>query len=118
MLQKTLPVLGIVIFALLSGMVSDMSAVAANVKSNLIVLVGTFLCCLISHSPRIFAQLASDIRRSFNSQETDHKQHHRPDPGPGQVEMGQKGDIELDRQAKKIDNSFLRMGIEMVVDGY
>ena len=100
MLQKTLPVIGIVIFALLSGMVSDMSAVAANVKSNLIVLVGTFLCCLISHSPRIFAQLASDIRRSFNSQETDHKNIIDQIQALARLRWAE-GDIELDRQGQK-----------------
>lgn len=117
MLQKILPVLGIVIFAMLSGTVSDMSAVAANVKSNLIVLLGTFLCCLISHSPRMFVQLFSDIKAAFGKREQDHSGLIDEIQSLSRLRWS-KGDMELDRQARQIDNPFLRMGIEMVVDGY
>lgn len=117
MLQKILPVIGIIIFAMLSGTVSDMSAVAANVKSNLIVLMGTFLCCLISHSPQMFVRLASDIREAFGGREAEHSGLIAQIQSLSRLRWA-KGDMALDRQAKQIDNAFLRMGIEMVVDGY
>jgi chemotaxis protein MotA len=117
MIQKLLPISGILIFALLSGTVSEVSAISANIKSNLIVLLGTFICCLISYPPKLFAELFAGIRSAFDTKERDYNQIINQIQELSSIRR-MKGDMELDAKSREIENPFLKMGIEMVVDGY
>lgn len=117
MFQKLLPISGILIFALLSGTVSELSAVSANIKSNLIVLLGTAICCLISYPPKLFSDLFNSISFAFKKDKKDFNEIINDIQRLSAIRRT-KGRLELDRKSKEIDNPFLKMGIEMVADGY
>ncbi len=117
MLQKILPVSGIVVFAILSGTVSDLSSFSANIKSNIIVLTGTLTCCIISYPPALFSALFETIRRAFSRDKKDFNQIIDEIESLSNIKRT-KGDLALDAESRKIDNDFLKMGVEMVVDGY
>ena len=117
MLQKILPAAGIIVFILLSGTVSELSSIVLNAKSNLIVLTGGFVCTLVSYPFRLFSDLFANIRKAFSGEKTD------LDALIKQIEelaaiRRRDGKLVLDEKSKKIDNSFLKMGIEMVADGF
>ena len=117
MLQKILPVSGILVFAILSGTVSDLSSISANIKSNLIVLTGTLTCCIISYPPSLFTALFESICRAFSKDKKDLSQIIDEIENLSRIKRS-KGAMALDAESKKIDNDFLKMGVEMVVDGY
>nr|WP_319392099.1 MotA/TolQ/ExbB proton channel family protein [uncultured Desulfobacter sp.] len=117
MLQRTLPAAGIVVFILLSGTVSELSSIVLNIKSNLIILTGASVCALVSYPLRLFSDLFINIRQAFSGQKTN------LNALITQIEVlaairRREGKLVLDEKAKKIDNPFLKMGIEMVADGF
>jgi chemotaxis protein MotA len=117
MLQRTLPAAGIIVFILLSGTVSELSSIVLNIKSNLIILTGASVCALVSYPLRLFSDLFINIRLAFSGDKTD------LNALITQIEVlaairRRDGKLVLDEKAKKIDNGFLKMGIEMVADGF
>ncbi|MBU0973012.1 MAG: MotA/TolQ/ExbB proton channel family protein [Proteobacteria bacterium] len=117
MIQKILPVFGIFIFVLLSGTVSELSSISVNIKSNLIVLTGTLVCCCISYPPKLFSELFASIRQAFSTDKKDFNGIINEIEALSVIRRSQ-GIVELDKKTNQIENEFLRMGIEMVVDGY
>ncbi len=117
MLQKILPVSGILVFVILSGTVSDLSSISANIKSNLIVLTGTLTCCIISYPISLFSALFDTIRRAFSKDKQDFSRIIDEIENLSTINRS-KGHMALDAESREIDNDFLKMGIEMVVDGY
>ncbi|MCG8639508.1 MAG: MotA/TolQ/ExbB proton channel family protein [Desulfobacterales bacterium] len=117
MLKKLIPISGIFIFLLLSGTVSELSSIAINIKSNLIILTGTLVSCLIAYPRHQFSNLLKSIKAAFSKNHTDFT---------GRIEQIEKlssirrtqGLLKLDEASGQIKNNFLRMGIEMIVDGY
>lgn len=117
MLQKILPAAGIIVFILLSGTVSELSSIALNIKSNLIILTGAFVCSLVSYPFRLFSDLFVNIRKAFSGEKTDLNALIK------QIEVlaairRRDGKLVLDEKSKNIDNPFLKMGIEMIADGF
>lgn len=117
MLQKILPAAGIAVFILLSGTVSELSSIVLNIKSNLIILTGALVCTLVSYPLNLFSDLFVNIRKAFSGEKTD------PNALIKQIEVlaairRRSGNIVLDEKSKNIDNPFLKMGIEMVADGF
>ena len=115
--QKILPAAGIVVFILLSGTVSELSSIVLNIKSNLIILTGASVCALVSYPLRLFSDLFINIRQAFSGEKAD------LDALITQIEVlaairRRDGKLVLDEKAKNIDNPFLKMGIEMVADGF
>lgn len=115
--QKLLPAAGIVVFILLSGTVSELSSIALNLKSNLIILTGASVCALVSYPFRLFSDLFMNIRNAFAGKKTD------LNALITQIEVlaairRRDGKLVLDEKAKNIENPFLKMGIEMVADGF
>lgn len=117
MLKKTLPISGIFVFLFLSGTVSELSSIVINIKSNLIILSGTVVCCLIAYPKNLFLGLLKSIHQAFSTDKTDYndriKQIERLS-----ITRRTHGILKLDEASRQIENNFLRMGIEMVVDGY
>lgn len=117
MLQKIFPAAGIIIFILLSGTVSELSSIVLNIKSNLIILSGAFCCALVSYPFRLFSDLFLNVRKAFSGEKTDLNGLIK------QIEVlaairRRDGKLVLDEKSKKIDNPFLKMGIEMIADGF
>jgi len=117
MLQKILPAAGIAVFILLSGTVSELSSIVLNIKSNLIILTGAFACALVSYPFVLFSDLLTNIRKAFSGEKTDLNALIK------QIEVlaairRRDGKRVLDEKSAAIDNPFLKMGIEMVADGF
>lgn len=116
-MQKIVPVLGILIFALLSGTVSEVSALSANLKSNAIVLLGTLICCMISYPMPLFADLVKSVRQAFARPLTDYSAIIDQIQKLAVIRRRQ-GTLALDKESHAITHPFLKMGVEMVADGY
>ena len=117
MIQKLLPISGILTFIILSGTVSELSSLSANIKSNLIVITGTLVCCMVSYPTRLFSDLFATIRQAFSKDKKDINDLINEIESLSAIRRS-KGILALDVKSKQIENTFLRNGIEMVVDGY
>ncbi len=117
MIQKILPVFGILIFVILSGTVSELSSISANIRSNMIVLSGTIICCMISYPTQLFSDLFLSIGQAFSKEKKDVNDLINQIEALSFIRRS-KGISELDEKSRQIENKFLKMGIEMVVDGY
>jgi len=117
MIQKILPVFGIIIFVILSGTVSELSSISANIRSNLIVLAGTLVCCMISYPAQLFSDLFTSMGQAFSKDKNDINELINKIEALAVIRRS-KSIIELDEESRQIENKFLKMGIEMVVDGY
>ncbi len=117
MIQKILPVSGIIIFIILSGTVSELSSISANIRSNLIVLTGTLVCCMISYPTQLFSDLLTSMGQAFSKDKKDLNELINKIEALSVIRRT-KSIIELDEESRQIENKFLKMGIEMVVDGY
>ena len=117
MLQRILPIAGIFIFILLSGTVSELSSLGLNLKSNMIILSGTLVCCLISYPSRLFSEVYTSICQAFSGDRKDFSKTIKDIEILAAIRR-RDGILKLDEKSREIDNEFLKMGIEMVVDGY
>jgi chemotaxis protein MotA len=117
MIQKLLPISGILTFIILSGTVSELSSLSANIKSNLIVITGTLVCCMVSYPTQLFSDLFATIRQAFSKDKKDINDLINQIESLSVIRRS-KGILALDEQSRQIENTFLRNGIEMVVDGY
>jgi chemotaxis protein MotA len=117
MIQKLLPISGILTFIILAGTVSELSSLSANIKSNLIVITGTLVCCMVSYPTQLFSDLFATIRQAFSNDKKDINDLIDEIESLSVIRRS-KGIVELDKKSKQIENPFLRNGIEMVVDGY
>ncbi len=117
MLQNILPILGLAVFVLLSGTVSELSSLTMNLKSNLIVLAGAFTCSLVAYPLPLFRDLFINIRRAFSKAETDFNQIINEIESLSRIRR-KNGILAMEAHVKNMDNTFLKMGIEMMVDGY
>ena len=117
MIKKIIPIAGV--FILLCGLagLSQVPSIALHLKSNLIVLAGTFACCLFSYSPGRISGLIRQVREAFSGKAKDFNGLIREIESLSNIQRNQ-GILELDRLSTRIQNRFLRSGIEMVVDGY
>ncbi len=117
MLHNIIPILGIAVFVLLSGSVSEMSSVGMNLKSNLIVLAGSFTCCLISYPIALFRELFANIRQAFSRKSIDFYAIIDEIEELSRIRR-REGVLAMDHHAEDIEDSFLKTGIEMIADGY
>jgi chemotaxis protein MotA len=117
MLKKILPLFIIILLALLFGTVTELASVYINLKSNIIILSGTLLCCFISYPPSVFKELFKSISQAFSKNTIDLNRTIEEIQQLASVRRI-KGVVELDKKSRKIKNQFLKMGIEMVVDEY
>nr|WP_320190066.1 MotA/TolQ/ExbB proton channel family protein [uncultured Desulfobacter sp.] len=117
MLQKILPAAGIIVFILLSGTVSELSSIVLNIKSNVIILAGALACALVSYPLRLFSDLYVNIRKAFSGKKTDLNALIKQIEGLAAIRR-RHGKLVLDEKSRNIDNPFLKMGIEMIADGF
>lgn len=117
MVKKIVPITGVFILLCLLAGLSQLPSIALHLKSNLIVLAGTFGCCLFSYSPGRIATLVKQVREAFSGRTKDFNGLIREIESLSAIQRNE-GIIHLDRQSAQIENRFLKSGIEMVVDGY
>lgn len=114
--QKILPAAAVLAFLFLSGTVSGLSSVVVNGKSCLVVLFGTLICGLIAYPGRTVVELGNNMRNMFRARD-DYKELIGLIENLARIRRSQ-GIKALEAESAKLDNRFLRQGIEMVADGY
>ncbi len=117
MLQFTLPVLGLFVFILLSGTLSELSSILIHLKANAVILTGTLVCCLVSYPAGLFARLFHNISQAFTAERKDLNETIREIEQLSVIRR-RETNFKLDQISRTIKNDFLRTGIEMIVDGY
>lgn len=83
----------------------------------MILLTGTLLCCMISYPAKLFSHLFISIRQAFAKDQKDFNDIINQIEALSVIRRNE-GIIKLDEKSRHIENSFLKMGIEMIVDGY
>ena len=117
MIKKIIPIAGVFIILCVLASLSQVPWIVLHLKSNLIVLAGTLGCCLFSYSPGRIAGFFNQVRDAFPGKAKDFNGLIREIETLSVIQRDQ-GILELDRQSSRIQNQFLKSGIEMVVDGY
>ncbi|WP_022667365.1 motility protein A [Desulfospira joergensenii] len=117
MIKKIIPIAAVFILLCVLAALSQVPSIVLHLKGNLIVLAGTFACCLFSYSPGRLTNLVKQIREAFSGKTKDFKGLIREIESLSAIQRTE-GIIPLDRQSVRIENRFLKAGIEMVVDGY
>ena len=83
----------------------------------MIVLSGTIVCCMISYPTQLFSDLFLSIGQTFSKEKKDVNELINQIETLSHIRRS-KDISELDEKSRQIENKFLKMGIEMVVDGY
>ncbi|MGD9057548.1 MAG: MotA/TolQ/ExbB proton channel family protein [Desulfobacterales bacterium] len=117
MLRKLLLPVGLLFFIILSESVIDGTSIIMNLKSVVLVTVGTLLSALIAFPLKTFRDLCKSLALTFRQQETDSELLVK------ELEMlaliwRRSGIVALEKARKGVENVFLQKGIELVVDGY
>jgi chemotaxis protein MotA len=115
--QKTIMVIGAMIILLIAGNVVGDTSLSVNLNSAVVVLGGTVLSALLAFRLSTLKDLLKSLRILLVSDGVQHD---------GLVEEMEKlsrierieGIKALEREGKKVENRFLKKGIELVVDGY
>ena len=108
---------GVMIFLFLTGSVVGEISDLTNLKSGLLVFAGTLICAFLAFPAKTFRGLLKSLYQVFRYDEKGEKDL------LFQVETLAHirwlyGIRELEEEAKRADNAFLRKGIELVVDDY
>jgi chemotaxis protein MotA len=116
-LQKLIVVIGGMFFLILSGNAVEGTSIVMNLKSAMLVLVGTILSALLAFPMRTFKDLAKSLFAVFKKDETDYEAL------VSELEKlaliwRRHGNLALEKAGKLVENVFLHKGIELVVDGY
>lgn len=117
MIQRLIPVVGVIFFLLLSGNVVGETSALMNIKSCVLVLGGTLISAFLAFSMKTIKNLIKSLRELFRHKETDHEGLIKQMENLARVGR-LHGNRALENEVIKAENPFLRKGIELVVDGY
>jgi len=116
-IQRLIPVVGVIFFLLLSGNVVGETSALMNIKSCVLVLGGTLISAFLAFSMKTIKNLIKSLRELFRHKETDHEGLIKQMENLARVGR-LHGNRALENEVIKAENPFLRKGIELVVDGY
>ena len=116
-LKKLLLPIGLLLFIIMSESVIDGTSVTMNLKSALLVTVGTLLSALIAFPLKTFKDLFKSLMVVHLRQETDHETLIKELEKLALI-WRRHGLVALEQARAGIENIFLQKGIELVVDGY
>lgn len=108
---------GVLFFILLFTGMSHLTSWAANFLSCGVVISGTIVCSILNSPWHAVSRFSANLCSLFNSEDSDFKNIIEEISSLARSRrMG--GLAELDRKSEEIENSFLKKGIELVVDGF
>ena len=117
MLKKLLLPIGLLLFIIMSESVIDGTSIIMNLKSALLVTVGTLLSALIAFPLKTFKDLFKSLMAVHLRQETDNESLIKELEKLALI-WRRHGLVALEHARTGIENVFLQKGIELVVDGY
>lgn len=116
MIQKIIALVFLIGLVMLSAVVSTELSFSANVRSLFIVLGGTLLTTAIAYPWARFKETFNVLQLTFNTTTKDQMVDYVEEIVRLSRVNRLKGSRDLDEEAQKIDNNFLRLGIELVAD--
>ncbi|MBN1930961.1 MAG: MotA/TolQ/ExbB proton channel family protein [Desulfobacterales bacterium] len=117
MIQKIILSVGAIFFIFLSKSVAGEISPIVNLKSCLLVLGGTLISAFLSFSTETIKDLIHSLGRVFRNEKSDYKMLLKQIENLARLRR-LHGIKALESAVDKIENVFLRKGIEMVIDGY
>ena len=117
MLQKTILFIGLLLFLILSGNAIENTSIMMNIKSAVLVMAGTLLSAFIAFPLKTFRDLFKSLLVVYKHEETDNE------PLVQELERlaviwRRHGIIALENARNRVENVFLKKGVELVIDGY
>ncbi len=117
MLQKTILLIVLLLFIILSGNAIENTSVMMNLKSALLVLAGTLLSAFIAFPMKTFRDLFKSLIVVYRQEETDNERLVQELESLA-VTWRRHGIIALENARNRVKNVFLNKGVELVIDGY
>jgi len=117
MAKKLILALGIFVFIGISATIVGNATLLLNLKSGLLVLVGTLIIGLLGFPMKDYKDLIKTLCTLFRPQETDYKKLVQQIGRMSHINRVY-GEVVLEKELKFVDNLFLRKGVDLIVDGY
>jgi chemotaxis protein MotA len=117
MIRKMIPAAGIILFLGLSNKIVGETSMILNLKSGILVLGGTIVIGFLSFPMKSFKDLFKTLAVIFRRKEMDYRILIKDIARLSRVKR-LFGNLELEKEAHRTKNVFLRKGIDLVVDGY
>lgn len=117
MIRKMIPLAGILFFMGLSTSIIGETSIELHIKSGVLVLGGTIVIGLLSFPMKRYRELFKTLRVVLRGRETDYPKLIK-DIGRLSRINRLYGHLALEKEARGINNFFLRKGIDLIVDGY
>ena len=117
MVQKMILVGGVMFLLFASGNVIGETSAIINLKSGVLVLGGTLMSAFLAFPMKTIKELVRSLRALLRKSETDHQGIVRQIANLARTGR-MHGVRALEAEGKRVENPFVREGIELVVDGY
>jgi len=117
MTQRMILAAGFTIFLCLSVTIIGETSIILNLKSGLLVFVGTLAIGSLSFPIKSHRDLFKTLHTLFRDRETDYQNLIKHIARLSRINR-LYGNLVLEKESDTIENLFLRKGVELVVDGY
>ncbi len=117
MIRKLMPVAGILLFVGVSAAVMGKATTTLSIKSGLLVFGGTVVIGFLSFPMKSYHDLFKTLSLVFKQPEPNYRELVKRIERLARINRAY-GNLALENEIKKIENLFLRKGIELVVDEY
>ncbi len=117
MIKKLILALGIFIFIGISATIVGKAMLLLNLKSGLLVLVGTLIIGFLGFPMKNYKDLIKTLCALFRPQEIDYKKLVKQIERMSHINRVY-GEVVLEKELRSVDNLFLRKGVDLIVDGY
>jgi chemotaxis protein MotA len=117
MIRKMIPVAGILLFMGLSTSFLGETSIVLNIKSGILVFGGTIVIGFLSFPMKRYRELFKTLIVVLRGRETDYRKLIKDITRLSRINR-LYGHLALEKEANRINNFFLRKGIDLIVDGY
>jgi chemotaxis protein MotA len=117
MVKKMILVGGVMFFLFVSSNVIGATSVITNLKSGVLVLGGTLISAFLAFPMKTMKELVKSLQALLQNSEADQEGIMRQIVHLARIGR-MHGVRALEAKGKRVENPFVRKGIELVVDGY
>jgi chemotaxis protein MotA len=117
MIRKMIPLAGILFFMGLSTSIIGETSIELHIKSVVLVLAGTVVIGFLSFPMKRYRELFKTLMVVLRGRETDYPKLIKDIARLSRINR-LYGHLALEKEARGINNFFLRKGIDLIVDGY
>jgi chemotaxis protein MotA len=117
MIRKLIPLAGILFFMGMSTSIIGKTSIVLHIKSGVLVLGGTVVIGFLSFPMKRYRELFKTMMVVLRGRETDYRKLIKDIARLSRINR-LYGHLALEKEARSINNFFLRKGIDLIVDGY